>query len=87
MKKKKMIHMNCYTKNKLNLTKKADTNKSTSPLMSLIKIVTDVRGSTHSCSQLKIYVICKADSEEPKNKSEFVFKAQTHLGLCILQWL
>ena len=42
----------------------------------------------HSRSQLRIYVICKADSKEPKNKSEFLFfKAQTYLGLCILQWL
>ena len=66
--------MNCYTKiNKLNLTKKAVTNKSTSPLMWLIKIVNEALGSTHSRRQLKIYVICKADSEEPKNKSEFVF--------------
>ena len=54
--------------------------------MWLIKIVTEALGSTHSRRQLKIYVICKADSEEPKNKSEFIFfKAQTHLG--ILQWL
>ena len=60
-------------KNKLNLTKKAVTNKSTSPLIWLIKIVTEALGSTHSRRQLKIYVICKADSEEPKNKSEFVF--------------
>ena len=58
---------------KLNLTKKAVTNKSTSPLIWLIKIVTEALGSTHSRRQLKIYVICKADSEEPKNKSEFVF--------------
>ena len=60
-------------KQQLNLTKKAVTNKSTSPLMWLIKIVTEALGSTHSRRQLKIYVICKADSEEPKNKSEFIF--------------
>ena len=66
--------MNCYTKKQqLNLTKKAVTNKSTSPLMWLIKIATEALGSTHSRRQLKIYVICKADSEEPKNKSEFIF--------------
>ena len=66
--------MNCYThKKKFNLTKKAVTNKSTSPLMWLIKIVTEALGSTHSRRQLKIYVICKAESEERKNKSEFVF--------------
>ena len=41
--------------------------------MWLIKIVTEALGSTHSRRQLKIYVICKADSEEPKNKSEFIF--------------
>ena len=41
--------------------------------MWLIKIVIEALGSTHSRRQLKIYVICKADSEEPKNKSEFVF--------------
>ena len=35
--------------------------------------MTEALGSTHSRRQLKIYVICKADSEEPKNKSEFVF--------------
>ena len=71
---KKMINMNCYTKKQqLNLTKKAVTNKSTSPLMWLIKIATEALGSTHSRRQLKIYVICKADSEEPKNKSEFIF--------------
>ena len=66
--------MNCYTKKKkLNLTKKAVTNKSTSPLMWLIKIVTEALGSTHSRRQLKMNVISKADYEEPKNKSEFVF--------------
>ena len=67
--KKKKIHMNCYTKKK----KKAVTNKSTSPLMWLIKIVTEALGSTHSRRQLKMNVICKADSKEPKNKSEFGF--------------
>ena len=35
--------------------------------------MTEALGSTHSRRQLKIYVICKADSEEPKNKSEFDF--------------
>ena len=35
--------------------------------------MTEALGSTHSRRQLKINVICKADSDEPKNKSEFVF--------------
>ena len=71
--KKKDTHKLLHKKNKLNSTKKAVTNKSTSPLMWLIKIVTEALGATHSRRQLKMNVICKADSEEPKNKSEFVF--------------
>ena len=73
MKKKWYTWIVTQKKKKLNLTKKAVAYKSTSPLIWLIKIVTEALGSTHSRRQLKIYVICKADSEEPKNKSEFVF--------------
>ena len=49
------------------------TNKSTLLLMPLTKTVTDAQGPTHPHSQLKSYVICKTDSEEPKNKPEFHF--------------
>ena len=49
------------------------TNKSTLLLMRLIKTVTDAPGLTHSCSQLRTFVICKTDSKEPKNKLEFHF--------------
>ena len=49
------------------------TNKSTLLLMRLIKTVMDAPGLTHSCSQLRTYVICKTDSEDPKNKLEFHF--------------
>ena len=63
------------------------TNKSTLPLMPLTKTVTDAPGPTHPCSQLRIYVICKTDSEEPKNKSEFHGLKRRLVWICILQWL
>ena len=41
--------------------------------MPLTKTLTDAHGPTHPRSQLRIYVICKTDSEEPENKSEIHF--------------
>ena len=41
--------------------------------MRLIKTLTEAPRQTHPHSQLRIYVNCKTNSEESKNKSEFHF--------------
>ena len=51
--------------------------------MRLIKIVTDAPGPMHSRSQLRIYVVCKADSEEPKNKAEFPLLKRTLIWVSV----